>query len=107
MSAHTPGPWKVSDSGQHVLATRVQHEGPIAVVASTYWMDGAPEEAAANIRLAAAAPDLEICLAETAGMLSACIDIAGGRRASPEAVQHLRDQHAKCLAVLAKAGAAP
>jgi hypothetical protein len=60
MSAqHTPGPWRVK-SERWVVATRGEHEGEI-LIAPTYWMEVAPDEAAANARLIAAAPDLLDC----------------------------------------------
>lgn len=55
-SQPTPGPWRVR-SGKWVVAKRGEHEGEI-LIAPTYWMENVPEEAAANARLIAAAPDL-------------------------------------------------
>jgi len=52
----TPGPWRVKN-GRWVVATRGQHEGEI-LIAPTYWMEAAQDEAAANARLIAAAPEM-------------------------------------------------
>jgi hypothetical protein len=52
---HTPGPWRVH-CDRWVKATRGDHDGEI-LVAPTYWMEHVAEEAAANARLIAAAPE--------------------------------------------------
>lgn len=54
--SHTPGPWLVHHE-KWVIATRGVHAGEI-LIAPTYWMEHAKEEAAANARLIASAPDL-------------------------------------------------
>lgn len=56
MTGYTPGPWAVKH-GKWITAIRGDHEGEI-IAGPTYWMEDAPEEAAANARLIAASPDL-------------------------------------------------
>jgi hypothetical protein len=63
MTAHTPGPWTVQESGKYV-------EGATCTVAKIYFlpelMDDAEAESWANARLIAAAPDLLALLEEYA-----------------------------------------
>jgi hypothetical protein len=61
MTSPTPSPWEIK-AGRWIVATRGPHEGEI-IAAATYWMDTAPDEAAANIALCASAPDMRALLA--------------------------------------------
>ena len=62
---HTRGPWSVKHD-RWIYATVGEHAGEI-MIAPTYWTEGFPVEAAANLRLASAAPDLLAALQDLLG----------------------------------------
>jgi hypothetical protein len=95
----TPGPWRVH-AERWVKATRGDHEGEI-LVAPTYWMEHVAEEAAANARLIAAAPELLEAVRDLDDAICANLDQQVNRTA-------LRLALIKGRAAIAKAtGAAP
>lgn len=94
MSAkHTPGPWFIKD-GKYIAAYSDGYEVEIGKVNS--WKD-APDEAAANSHLFAAAPELLEALQEAQACLLMLTD--------PERIQRARVQAAWAIAVATEAKA--
>lgn len=63
MSKHTPGPWELR--GRTVKGPHPRYEGELRTVASAQWSKGTwKDEAEANARLIAAAPDMLQALQE-------------------------------------------
>ena|SRR5438477_7786278 len=95
-SAPTPGPWRLRENNRLVVGNSDKLDTPIAVVDMTSIV---AEEAQANARLIAAAPDLLAALKEVASMIEAYHEVPPTRanmvraaiaRAEGRAVIHWR-----------------
>lgn len=65
---HTPGPWKVSRTGEELQISAISTPGYFAVIRGA--CAGAHEQGEANARLIAAAPELLEALEELVGWLA-------------------------------------
>ena len=74
MTKHTNGPWEYSKSDFDDGKFSIYHYGPIAYTGDN---GNGPENAEANARLIAAAPDLLACLIDCNDLLCTVVDVLG------------------------------
>lgn len=104
---HTPGPWGFetfsAERSRFFAGFTVFNPCGGAVCDVLRTDKGDDGEERANARIIAAAPEMELCIAQAAGMLHAMADILAGRyKASPEAEREVCAQHQKCVSLLAR-----
>ncbi len=87
MSQHTPGPWKVKQ-GTDVTEDRAKEPCTVAKCWSSTFSPPR-EEAAANARLIAAAPDLLAACKRGLAALTVAVEVGGGDPAEHECCRQM------------------